>query len=81
MTNWGYALLHGGETRSAVAIFRLDTELYPQSWNAWDSLGEVYADTGDRALAVDAYRKSLGLNPGNANGKAQLAKLDSKTSK
>jgi len=81
LTNWGYALLRGGETRSAVAILRLDTELYSQSWNAWDSLGEAYAKNGDRELAVEAYRKSLVLNPGNANGMAQLAKLDAKKSK
>jgi dienelactone hydrolase len=81
LTTWGYALLHGGETLSAVAIFRLDTELYPQSWNAWDSLGEAYAQNGDRGPAVEAYRKSLGLNPDNANGKAQLAKQDVKRAK
>ena len=81
LTNWGYALLRGGETRSAVAILRLDTELYSQSWNAWDSLGEAYAKNGDRALAVEAYRKSLVLNPDNTNGTGQLVKLDGKKSK
>lgn len=42
---WGYTLLRNGDTAAAVALMRLDTELYPGDANAWDSLGEVYAKT------------------------------------
>ena len=34
---------------------------YPDSWNAYDSLGDYYAATGDKAKAIDTYKKVLSL--------------------
>ena len=75
LTAWGYKLLGGGEVRSSIAILRLNAELHADSWNAFDSLGEAYAKDGNRALATEAYRKSLALNPGNTNAVVQLSRL------
>jgi len=72
---WGYRLLADGDVRSSIAIFRLNAELHADSWNAFDSLGEAYAKDGNRALATEAYRKSLALNPGNRNAADQLSIL------
>jgi tetratricopeptide (TPR) repeat protein len=54
------------------------TELYPDSGNAFDNLGEAYAANGNTDLAIAAYRKSVALNPENLNAVAQLAKLGAK---
>lgn len=78
LTTWGYKLLRGGQGRPAIAILRLNSELHGDSWNAFDSLGEAYASNGAQALAIDAYRKSLALNPANSNSVDQLAKLGSR---
>ncbi len=51
------------------------TRLYPDSWNAWDSLGEAAAKAGRNEQAIANYRKSLELNPNNKNGQAMLEKL------
>jgi dienelactone hydrolase len=75
LTAWGYKLLRDGEVRSSVAIFELNAKLHADSWNAFDSLGEAYAKDGNRALATEAYRKSLALNPSNGNAVDQLSKL------
>ncbi|MEO5938320.1 MAG: dienelactone hydrolase family protein [Sphingomonas sp.] len=75
LTAWGYKLLGEGDVRSAVAILRLNAELHADSWNAFDSLGEALAKDGKRALAIDAYRKSLALNPANSNAARQLSSL------
>jgi dienelactone hydrolase len=75
---WGFTLLGNGDVPASLAILRLNTELHPESWNAWDSLGEVYAKNGDRSLAIEAYRKSLSLNPGNSNAVQRLAVLGAK---
>ncbi len=75
LNSWGYTLLRDGEVRSAIAILRLNTELHADSWNAFDSLGEAYASDGNKPLAIQAYRKSLALNPGNSNAADQLARL------
>ncbi len=75
LNRWGYQRLAAGDTRMAVSLLKLAAELYPDSWNAFDSLGEAYAANGDKALAVAAYRQSLVLNPKNDNGAAQLKAL------
>jgi dienelactone hydrolase len=75
LITWGYTLLGNGDVPASVAILRLDTELHADSWNAWDSLGDAYAKNGDKASAIEAYRKSVVLNPENRNGVEQLTAL------
>jgi len=48
-----------GRYREAVAIFRLNTELYPESSNWWDSLAGALLDSGDVAGATEATRNAL----------------------
>lgn len=72
---FGYQLLEKGQTGSAVAVFELNTEVYPESANAWDSLGEAAAKAGDTAAALSHYRKSLELNPKNPNARRMVEKL------
>lgn len=72
---WGYDLIGRNEIAEAIAILKLDTVLHADSWNAFDSLGEAYADHGDKALAIAAYRQSLVLNPKNDNATDWLKKL------
>ncbi len=76
----GYKLLNLGRAADSVRIFRLTTELYPRSANAYDSLGEAYMRAGDTKRAVENYRKSLELNPENSNAKEMLKVLEEKRS-
>jgi tetratricopeptide (TPR) repeat protein len=71
----GYALLRMKKLDDAIEVFRQNTDDFPQSWNVWDSLAEAYMDKGDKEQAIRYYEKSLGLNPANSNGVAQLKKL------
>ena len=75
----GYALMADGKLKEAIELFKMNVQLYPQSWNVYDSLGEAYANSGETALAVQNYEKSLQLNPKNETGKAALAKLKGKS--
>ena len=45
----------------ALAIFIRNTKEHPDSWNVWDSLGEMYATMGDKGKAAANYRKALAL--------------------
>jgi len=72
----GYQLLRASQFRDAVRIFQLNVEAYPQSSNAYDSLGEAYMDDGDKPQAIANYRKSLELNPKNRNAVKMLQKLN-----
>ena len=71
----GYQLLQMRKVAEAIEIFKLNVEAYPQGFNTYDSLGEAYVVHGDKELAIANYKKSLELNPKNANATAKLASL------
>lgn len=75
LNNFGYVLMRKKKLQEAIAIFKLNVEFYPTSWNVYDSLGEAYMNNGDKDLAIENYKKSLQLNPGNTNGAQILKKL------
>lgn len=75
----GYELLQENLADQAIALFRANAELYPRSWNAFDSLAEAYLKAGDTAKASANYEKSVSLNSENKNGKEALAKLKAET--
>jgi tetratricopeptide (TPR) repeat protein len=74
----GYQLLEAGKIQEAISILKLNVDMFPQSWNAYDSLGEAYAKAGNTELAVQNYSKSVELNPRNDTGIAALKKLKGK---
>jgi glyoxylase-like metal-dependent hydrolase (beta-lactamase superfamily II) len=66
----GYFLLQQLKNKEgAFQVFQLNAELHPNSWNAFDSLAEAYYEKGEKQKALELYKKSLELNPGNENGK------------
>jgi CubicO group peptidase (beta-lactamase class C family) len=75
MNQLGYRMISMKRVSDAIAVFRQNTEDFPQSWNTWDSLAEAYMDNGDNRLATQDYQKSLELNPANDNAKQMLKKL------
>ena len=71
----GYQLLQTRKVADAIEIFKLNVELFPQAANTYDSLGEAYMVHGDKELAIANYKKSLELDPKNANAIVKLASL------
>ena len=69
-------MLNSGKIAEAIEVFRLNVELFPDSFNVYDSLGEAYMKSGDKENATKNYRKSLELNPGNDNAKKMLKELE-----
>ena len=72
----GYGFMRQKKLAEAIAVFKVNTELYPDSFNTYDSLAEAYMNNGDKDLAIANYKKSLALNPKNENGAAMLKKLE-----
>ena len=74
----GYKFLNEGKFNEAIEIFEMNVADYPESFNVYDSLGEAYMKSGEKALAIENYQKSLGLNPQNENAKKRLEELKTK---
>jgi tetratricopeptide (TPR) repeat protein len=75
INGWGYKLISQKRILDALEIFKLNVFLYPTSANAFDSLGEVYAELGETEGAIKNYEQSLKLDPQNKNAVQQLNKL------
>ena len=58
----GYQFLGNDNVDTAIEIFKLYVSLYPDSSNAYDSLGEAYMKSGDSKKAIANYFKSVDLD-------------------
>lgn len=68
----GYRFLQSREVEAAIATFEINVSFFPNSANAYDSLGEGYLLQGNKAKAKINYEKSLELDPSNENAKKVL---------
>lgn len=72
----GYALMNNKRVDAAIELFKYNVELHPNSGNAYDSLGEAYYNKGDKANALNNYKRSLQLDPTNVTAKTIIAELE-----
>ena len=76
LNNLGYAYLYEAkDNKKALDIFKLNTELFPNIANCWDSLGEALAMSKNKSEAIKAYKKALELNPDMDTALQALQKL------
>lgn len=71
----GYKLMQLKKLDEAIKVFTLNTQLYPNAWNTWDSLAEAYMQKGEKYLAIGFYKKSIALNSGNEHAKKMIEKM------
>ena len=72
----GYDLLEKDRVSDAITILKLNAEEYPKSAGVYDSLGEAYAKAGKKQLAIEAYKRSLELDPKNQSAMDHLKELE-----
>jgi CubicO group peptidase (beta-lactamase class C family) len=77
LNDFGYRLLGENKPNDALKIFKLNTELYPESGNTYDSYAETLAGLGNKKEAIKNYKKAFELNPKNLNAQEQAKKLAS----
>jgi tetratricopeptide (TPR) repeat protein len=71
----GYLLLRAQMAEQALPVFVFNTRVFPDSFNAWDSLGEAYVALGRTNEAIRAYERSLALNPRNTSAAQALERI------
>jgi len=59
----GYDHLQHADKRGAIEILKLNTSLFPNSPNVYDSLGDAYLADGQNDLARQSAQKALDLLP------------------
>jgi tetratricopeptide (TPR) repeat protein len=72
----GYNLMRENKLDEARALFELNVNLFPNSFNAWDSYGECLMNMGEIPNAIKSYAKSLELNPDNQNAADAIRRLE-----
>ncbi|HTD42104.1 MAG TPA: alpha/beta hydrolase-fold protein [Mucilaginibacter sp.] len=56
-----YGCMGNHKMAEAYKLFKRNTDYYPNSANAYDSLGDYYVAAGDKQKAIEAFTKSLSL--------------------
>lgn len=84
MNSLGYDLMGDNNTyhlpeehhlTEALEVFRINAELFPQSWNAYDSYGEALRQAGRTEESVKMYKRSLELNDKNEGARKALSEM------
>jgi hypothetical protein len=75
MNRIGLDLLRMNKVSDAIEILKQNVNDHPQSFNVYDSLGEAYAASGDKELAIKNYEISVKINPRNKDGIEALKRL------
>ncbi|WP_033956593.1 serine hydrolase domain-containing protein [Psychroserpens jangbogonensis] len=58
----GYGLLNENKLESALAIFKLNTEEYPNSANVYDSFADALLVKGDSLKALENFKKCFAMD-------------------
>ena len=73
---FGYKFLYNTpDMEKALFYFKYNTENFPMSSNTWDSLAEAYYVNGEKAKALECFKKALKLDPNNSELKKKIKKL------
>ena len=76
LNDLGYAYLYEADNiDKAIKLFKLNTEIFPEIANCWDSYGEALVKSGNKKEAIKAYEKALAIRPNLESAKSALKKL------
>jgi len=76
LNNYAYILLRAGRVQAAVKVFQLNTVLYPNSFNVYDSLADGYEKAGDKTAALESCKKALTIDPTSTYMQQRIASLE-----
>ena len=74
--HFGYKFLYDNpDMEKAMFYFNYNTNNYPMSSNAWDSLAEAYYVNGEKLKALEFFEKASNLDPKNADIKKKIERI------
>jgi hypothetical protein len=76
LNSYAYILMRSGKVNDAIRIFKLNTEIYPNSFNCYDSLADAYEKAGNKTLAIESCKKALQIDPSNGYEKDRINALE-----
>jgi tetratricopeptide (TPR) repeat protein len=71
----GYHYLNYNKLDAALLLFEINMDAFPDAFNVYDSYGEALLKSGQKERAIDNYKKSIKINPLNANALDVLTSL------
>ena len=71
----GYAAAFAGEFDRSEFLLEINTRLFPNSANTWDSLAELTHYRGDKDRALQLYRKALQADPSFGSAKDAIERI------
>ena len=75
MNEFARTLREQGKVAEAIAMLELNSEFYPNSAAISMGLGDMYRESGDRAKALERYKKVLERQPNNPVAKQRVEEL------
>jgi Peptidase family S41/Bacterial transcriptional activator domain len=72
----GNKLIEKGKSREAIAVLQMNVELHPYSSDARFALAEAYASSGEKAKAVESYRKTFEMDKAYSQALDKAYKLE-----
>jgi tetratricopeptide (TPR) repeat protein len=76
LNDLGYAYMYEKkDVDSAIEMFQLNTLLFPDNANSWDSFGEAWLQKGDKVKALECYKKALAIDPELPSAKKAIEKM------
>jgi tetratricopeptide (TPR) repeat protein len=67
LNSLAYELVQMKKFSEAIEVLKLNVDMHPESFSAYDYMAEAYMINGDKELAIKNFEKSLELNPKNSN--------------
>jgi predicted alpha/beta superfamily hydrolase len=72
----GYQFLQMKSFDRSERIFKLNVSYYPDQFNVYDSLGDLYQAKGEKEKAIECFKKAVSLNGEADQTKDKIAKLE-----
>jgi len=72
----GYQALSMNQMKKAERLFSMNVRNFPNSGNAYDSMGDYFKSAGDKKKAIEYYKRSLQIAP-NPFSEEKIKQLES----